>query len=187
MDSPTQAPFANTQPSVAAPAVSQPFNLPAGMTPEAAHARVEELKHSPEWGARWLNGDQNSREHREFDQLTTLAAQRGSSGAAAVTAPSPGGDPSADVVKLRIAELKSDPACVARYLKGGANSPEGQLLDRLVRMVVGAPAPETNAPPTPEQRALDALGAPPSPTDYKIDPRDPVSGNRLKMDEPSER
>jgi len=150
------------------------------MTPETAHARIEELKHSADWGKRWLAGDSNSRERREFDALTSLAAQRGSSGAAAVTAS--GGDPSADVVKLRIAELKSDPAWVARYLKGGANSPEGQLLDRLSRMVVGAPAPEAKPDPTPEERALAALGRPETPGDYKIDPRDPVSGFPLRMD-----
>ena len=54
----------------AAPEVSQPYSIPAGMTPEQAQARLDELKQDKEWGARWMKAGPSSREAREFDALT---------------------------------------------------------------------------------------------------------------------
>ena len=57
----------------AAPEVSQPYSIPAGMTEEHAKARLDELKQDKEWGARYLKGGKDSREGHELDALTRHA------------------------------------------------------------------------------------------------------------------
>src|SRR5216684_4535573 len=50
---------------------AMPFSLPPEMTPEAAQARLAELKTDDGWRARWIAGD--ARANTEFDALTRKA------------------------------------------------------------------------------------------------------------------
>jgi hypothetical protein len=57
----------------AAEVVSQPYAIPAGMTADGAQARIKELLADKEFGARFINGSADSREHREMDALNRHA------------------------------------------------------------------------------------------------------------------
>jgi hypothetical protein len=58
----------------AGPEVSQPYSIPAGMTPEGAKARLNELKQDKDFSARLFKGGNQSREGREWDALIRHAA-----------------------------------------------------------------------------------------------------------------
>jgi hypothetical protein len=159
--------------------------IPPGTSSEQ---RIAQLKADPGFNQRLISGDKAA-------EAEMLALMRHASRHPAVTAaprsamppPAQSTAPAAVVdaagARARIAELKRDEGWVARYMKGGSSSPGGIELDRLTRLAVGMQPLENTPEPSPTERALAGLGAPPRPADYKVDVRDPVSGFPLKMDE----
>jgi hypothetical protein len=172
MSDTTNAPIAGAQPpqdasiASAAPVVSQPYSIPAGMTPEMASARHKELIADKDFGARYLAGGEKSREGRELDALRRHSL--GMDQSAASQPPSafsvPAGFTPA-MAKARIDELLTDKEFGKRYLSGDKRA--AAELDALQRHSLGidqptvpqepSPAPGEQPPPRPENYNLHRL------------------------------
>lgn len=70
-------PDGTTQGAGSPATVSQPYTIPAGMTPEDAQTRIAEIKADKELGRRYFEGLPNSREARELDALQRHAVGLG--------------------------------------------------------------------------------------------------------------
>ncbi|MGO9605656.1 MAG: hypothetical protein ACLQAT_20100 [Candidatus Binataceae bacterium] len=93
-------------------------------------------------------------------------------------------DMTASDAAARLAELRQDKEWFGRWMKSGPDSREAREFDALTRHAVGQRQPEAaKVDPTPTERALEALGPPPKPSDYKLDNiRDPLTGLQLRLD-----
>jgi hypothetical protein len=163
----------------AAPEASQPYSIPPGMTPEAAHARAKELTLDKDFGARLFKNGKDSREARELDALQRHAV----SGGAEVLRAQPSSvripaGMTSDGASLRIKELMADPDWRAKYMKGGKDSKEARELDALQRHAMGVESKTPGEALTPEQARAAALNeVPKSPEGYEIDWRDASPGD----------
>ena len=87
-----------------------------------------------------------------------------------------------EMARARLEELKSDREFGRLLLSGDKRA--STEFDALTRHAIGQQQPEAaKAEPTPTECALEALGPPPKPEDYRIDTRDPVTGYPVKMDD----
>jgi hypothetical protein len=154
MDQLQQTSIANTPP-IGEPEVSQPFALGPELSSAAAHARLVELRHDPEWSARCLVP--GSRERREFDALVGRAALRGTPNAV-VAAPSQESIVTPEAItaaRLRLNELKADKEFADKVLSDPEGR-EGREWDRLVRIASGV---QPEKPAEPDQAAARPPGA----------------------------
>src|SRR5580658_10089817 len=132
------APATNTTPD----AVSQPYTLPADMSPEAAHQRLSDLRHDTEWGKRAMIA--GSREAHEFDALVLHGSRRGMTAPAAVQSTpaavppqqSSAGPEAVAAARARLDELKADKGFADKVISD-PKGPEGREWDRLVQVASG--------------------------------------------------
>lgn len=166
------------------PEVSAPYSIPADMSPEAAGARAKELVGDQDFCRRLYAGGKDSRESRELDAL-----QRRATGQEAVheTRPAAAQAPAIaeisaeltpEAAKIRLGELRSDPAWVAKFSRGDAAAQ--REFDRLTEIAAGTyDDKRLSENELRETRAAALDTVPETAKGYSIDwravsPRDPV-------------
>ena len=117
------------------PEISQPYSIPADMTPEAAGERAKELVGDRDFARRLLNGGKDSREAKELDALQRRAVGAESEAvgvrpaqpvrqAQAPASVQPAVALTPEEAKARLAELRSDETWRAESFRGRSRDPE---------------------------------------------------------------
>ena|SRR5579862_138672 len=158
------------------PEVSQPYSIPADMTPEVAGERAKELVADRDFARRLLNGGKDSREARELDALQRRAvgAEPEANGiqppqpirqAQAPASVQPAVALTPEEAKARLAELQSDETWREKFFRNDLAT--RKQFDRLTE--IAAQTLDDKAPTETEVReartaALNAV--PEKPEDY---------------------